>query len=190
MAEPNTPPGFNRLFDRGAATISGCARYRYDLIRTWGEGPKVLWIMLNPSTADADLDDPTIRRCIGFSKSWGYAGLTVVNLYALRATDPKVLLDAADPIGPDNAAVIKFHLESGAHDVAVAAWGAWWRSQRHRPPRLNVEMFAERAYVPMRCLGKTKAGDPRHPLYVKADALLHPWEPFAAVQSGDSKADS
>ncbi len=92
----------------GSAVLSECARYRYRLDRAWerddhGLGT-VTWVMLNPSTADADVDDPTIRRCIGFSKAWGYNALTVVNLFAWRATSPRDLCAVEDPVGPDNEA--------------------------------------------------------------------------------------
>jgi hypothetical protein len=75
------------------ATISDCGRYRYTLGRTWSDEPPVLFVMLNPSTADADVDDNTISKCIGFAKRWGHGGITVVNLYAWRATNPKELPD-------------------------------------------------------------------------------------------------
>lgn len=75
-----------------AAEFSGCGRYRYSLRRRWADGgPPACWIMLNPSTADAEKDAPTIRRCIGFSKAWGHNALVVVNLFALRSTDPTAL---------------------------------------------------------------------------------------------------
>jgi hypothetical protein len=149
-----------------AATISACGRYRYDLTRRWDEGPLALWIMLNPSTADAEVDDPTIRRVAGFSRSWGMPGFTVVNLYALRATKPAHLLAADDPTGPDNGYTIRAHILTAA--VIVGAWGAWWSSQRDRPPRYNVEGAVRDAGRRLYCLGTTKGGEPRHPLYVAA----------------------
>ena len=106
-----------------AATISACTKYRYSLRRTWQEGGRVVcFIMLNPSTADADIDDPTIRRCVGFGKSWGYDALEVVNLFAWRETEPKFLITPSDPIGPDNDGAI---LEaSGRAELVVCAWGS------------------------------------------------------------------
>src|SRR5262245_13227298 len=110
------------LFQQSSAELSPCGRYRYALTRTWGDPKKVVcWVMLNPSTADADQDDPTIRRCLGFSRAWGAGGLVVVNLFALRATDPDQLRIAADPVGPDNDS----HLSTAAFGrLVVAAWGA------------------------------------------------------------------
>lgn len=88
--------------DKGAI-ISGCGKYRYSLWRTWDKKlPKVMFIMLNPSTADAYEDDPTIRRCINFAKSWGYGGIVVGNLFAYRATNPKKLILIDDPSGSAN----------------------------------------------------------------------------------------
>lgn len=96
-----------RLASQGAmvkdAVISDCGQYRYLLSRDWESGlQRLVFIGLNPSTADAEIDDPTIRRLIGFSKAWGYGGFDIVNLFALRSKDPKMLCDHDDPIGPLN----------------------------------------------------------------------------------------
>lgn len=175
--------------DDRAATLSDCGLYRYDLTRRWGHaGPcsTALFVMLNPSTADASEDDPTIRRCIGFAKREGCGGLAVVNLYALRSADPSILLRYSDPFGPDNQATIERWLADPSVYVAIAAWGSWWRNQRSRPMRLNVEQLAQQAGRHLYCLGTTKAGDPRHPLYVRADA---PLQRFAApADPGDTSA--
>lgn len=151
------------------AVISACGKYRYRLGRTWDAALRpACFVMLNPSTADATEDDPTIRRCIGFAKSWGCGGIVVVNLFAYRATDPKQLLKAADPVGPDNdehirAAVVECH-------PVVAAWGVHG-VLRQRDGR--VKWLLERWGVLPKCLGKTKDGrHPRHPLYVRADTAL------------------
>lgn len=85
------------------AIISEDEKYRYQLSRCWDETkPRILFIMLNPSTADANIDDPTIRRVISFAKSWGYGGVYVGNLFAFRSTDPKGLKQIADPVGENN----------------------------------------------------------------------------------------
>lgn len=164
------------LFEAPAAsdaTVSPCGKYRYDLTRTWSDGGGIaLFIMLNPSTADATIDDPTIRRCIGFAKREHCGGLAVVNLFARRATVPDLLLGCENPTGPDNQATIRRWLSDERVYVVIAAWGAWWRAQRDRPARLNVEGLARDAGRTLYCLGKTKDGDPRHPLYVKGDAPL------------------
>ena len=170
------------LFSGGmerTATISDCGRYRYDLTRRWADGPTALWVMLNPSTADATEDDPTIRRCISFSQRVNCGGLTVVNLYAYRTTDPKALLTAENPIGPDNLATVRRWLMDAS--LVVAAWGAWpLTNRRIAPARLHVEGLATMHGHDMKCLGVTKAGAPRHPLYVKGD------QPFVSYASVDN----
>lgn len=156
---------------RRTVTLSADGAYRYDLGRYWDDGPTATWIMLNPSTADDQIDDPTIRRCIAFTKSWGLDGMTVVNLYALRSSDPKALLTADDPIGPRNVEFIERHLSAAV--FAVAAWGAWdGIAGRARPSIADIAQFYD---VPLTCLGTTKAGHPRHPLYVKGDTPLVEW---------------
>lgn len=142
--------------------------WRYNLVRCWDPSlPRVSWIMLNPSTATAEADDPTIRRCVDFAGSWGYGGIVVTNLFALRATDPKELTKHADPIGPENDE----HLvrESEYAGVTVCAWGAHPMAVRRAHEVLSSLYAAGR--TPM-CLGPTKSGQPRHPLYVKASQPL------------------
>lgn len=162
------------------ALLSDDGRYRYWLRRRWaghdGVGINyrlVTFVMLNPSTADAELDDPTIRRCTGFARSWGYDGLIVVNLYALRSTDPKGLWAAQDPVGPRNdgnlcAAALWAHRDD---TPIVAAWGA-----NARPDRV-AEVLALPHMDRLTCLGVTKDGAPRHPLYLPSAATLTPWSP-------------
>jgi hypothetical protein len=155
-----------------AATISECGTYRYTLHRRipcplrWVR--PCLFIMLNPSIADATIDDPTIRRCIGFAKAWSCTELTVVNLFALRATDPKALAAHADPVGPDNDRHIGEQVDAHRLGVVVCAWGAHAFAQE----RAKV---IRAAITGLQCLGVTKDGSPRHPLYVKADQPLVPW---------------
>lgn len=163
----------------GAAIISECGQYRYRLSREWDpDRAKVVWVMLNPSTADASIDDPTIRRCIGFSKAWGYGGLVVVNLFAYRATDPKDLLAITPQVaeGPENTTHVARALCEAAtqNGLVVAAWGAGWDELKRRWSRLGPlsRMNVERAGVAVHCLGKTKSGSPRHPLYVRSDQHL------------------
>ena len=162
------------------ALVSPCGRYRYWLTRQWGPGLRVCWVMLNPSTADASQDDPTIRRCIGFSKAWGYGSLIVVNLWAARATDPKALLTLGDPVGPDNAEAIDLAVNGSA--LVVAAWGSFAdRMKVKGHMRLWPEASADAALVPTMCLDTTKDGHPRHPLYVKGD---QPLVPFSRSEAG------
>lgn len=149
------------------AVISDCGRYRYRLTRRWGEGPACGFIMLNPSTADAETDDPTIRRCISFAKREGCGGLVVVNLYAFRATKPADLwaIDPQDRIGGPQAE-IEFHRAIHEAEIMIAAWGADTKRAEH--------WIVERFGSSLMCLGKTKQGHPRHPLYVRGDAPLVP----------------
>jgi hypothetical protein len=153
--------------DGSTARFSACGTYRYELARRWAHGPVVTWIMLNPSTADASVNDPTIRRCIGFSRAWNFAGLAVVNLFAFRSTDPKALKTVDDPVGPDNHAAI--HDAVVRSRLVVAAWGAHeFVNGRAGEVRETIAEIGR----PLLCLGKTKAGHPRHPLYVSTAQSL------------------
>lgn len=156
------------------AWFSDDRTHRYRLGHTWSEeGARDVWIMLNPSTADALTDDPTIRRCKGFSKRWGAGGLVVVNLFSLRATDPAALSKHPDPTGGAEHARVLSDVctriaAEGGH--VIAAWGAH--------PLAEYRSYAVRqllAGVPLQALGLTKAGAPRHPLYVRGDAELISW---------------
>lgn len=140
------------------AIFSECRNYRYAIMREWdSSAPKVLFIGLNPSTADETTDDPTIRRCIGYAQSWGYGGLLMANLFAIRATDPKDMLSHPDPVGPLNN---EWLMElSGQAGITVAAWGA---HGGHRDRDEEIKKLIS----PLHCLAKTKQGKPRHPLYL------------------------
>lgn len=147
-----------------SAVISPCQRYRYRLGREWltGKGG-VLFVMLNPSTADAEKDDPTIRRCIGFAQRWGFQRLTVGNLFAWRATNPSDLLVADDPVGVEN----DYHLAemSQEADAVIVAWGVPG-AYRDRGPYVLRRVLAGK----IEHLGLTKEGHPKHPLYLSNDA--------------------
>lgn len=164
------------LFGGGRAVFSPCRTWRYLLARTWEPArPPAAFIMLNPSTADAFADDPTIRRCTGFARTWGAGGLVVVNLYGLRATDPKQLYRHPDPVGQDNDRVIGDLLAGLPEDgLVVCAWGAHGVYQRR--DRHMVDLIQGRGLRPL-CLGITIAGQPRHPLYLRADARPAGFEP-------------
>lgn len=169
----------------GTATGSGDGRYRYALTRAWSSaGSGITWVMLNPSTATAEQDDPTIRRCIGFSQMWGYGGLTILNLYAYRTTNPKELLEIEDPAGPMNHLNIERIIRDST--LVVAAWGAFAEKVDLRRGRTSVEALCHRARVACRCLGRTQSGAPRHPLYVKGTTKL---EPFGLFEEGTVDAD-
>jgi len=158
-----------------SALLSSDGRYRWWLRRRWAEGTEIGWIMLNPSTADGNHDDPTIRRCVAFSKAWGHGGLVVVNLFATRATDPKALRlrpdfyqsEHEELIGYKNDDVIVRNLRECA--VVVAAWGA--HGELYGRGEEVCELFDPDR---LQCLGLTKNLEPRHPLYVRADQALQP----------------
>lgn len=162
-----------------SAFISEDGLYRWNLTRDWrdetlalGQGVtsppsgSLCWVMLNPSTADASDDDPTIRRCISFSQREGYGALEVVNLFAWRATKPAELMHAADPIGWWNDGAIMFAL--GRASRVVCAWGSS-ASKVGSCRTVQIPAWAREHDVPVSCLGTTKNGWPRHPLYVRAD---------------------
>lgn len=170
-------PGFAPT-DIRDATISDDGVYRYDLTRRWATGPTALWIMLNPSTADAQDDDQTIRTIRGISTHNGCGALAVVNLYALRSRDPDALLRHPDPTGPRNAETIKRWLADRQVAFVVAGWGQWRTKHRNNPElpfRLNVEQFAKDELRTLLCIQRLKDGEPRHPLYAKHDSTLIPW---------------
>lgn len=164
-----------------SAVLSDCGRYRYRLGRTIqaldvDTRRIALFVMLNPSTADALADDPTIRRCLGFARRERCGRLEVVNLYAFRATDPADLATAVDPIGPENGSAIGAALceTVGSGGIVIAAWGA------SGPPRtldlaVRFGLLADYAGAHLHCLGVTKNGNPRHPLFVRRDAPLVRW---------------
>lgn len=143
-----------------SARFSPCMRYRYELTRRWDDGPEVCWIMLNPSTADDAKDDPTIRRCINFAKKWGFAGLTVANLFAWRSTQRAVLKTLADPVGPENDAAILAAADRA--NAVVCAWGIdgviGGRSEAVMRLLVGRNLFA-----------LTANGQPVHPLYQPSD---------------------
>lgn len=143
------------------AKMSPCRSYRYSLERHWNvKLPSVMFIGLNPSTADEQTDDPTVRRCIGFAKRWGFGSLILTNLFSYRSKDPKHLLVVDDPIGRWNDRWIDQAAERA--DLVVAAWGALGGIMA------RDQVVAARIAT-LYCLGKTKGGHPRHPLYLAGD---------------------
>ncbi len=154
------------------AELSDDGVYRYALERRWQaelglqSELAVLFVMLNPSTADESADDPTVRRCVSFASSWGYTGVQVGNLFAFRATDPGRLKVATDPIGPENDAWIVRQAQSAA--LIVAAWGTHGDYLDRGSAVLALLRATGR---PVYCLGVTRSGQPRHPLYVVGTVL-------------------
>ena len=149
------------------ASISDDGLYRYTLQRRWGREPCLPFVMLNPSTADATYDDPTIKRCVGFAQRLGYGGTHVVNLFAFRATQPSDMLKASDPVGPDNDAVLR-HIALGCavrrygrdeRIPLIAAWG-------NNAPQERVAEVMAIPFVSeiLHSLGVTNSGAPKHPL--------------------------
>lgn len=150
------------------AVFSVCMTYRYFLRRQWGSGNNyVVWICLNPSTADHEKNDPTVTRLCNFSKKWGYDGLKLLNIFALRSTDPGGLKKVADPVGPDNDWWFRKIAHVPNQDV-VCAWGAHgWYMGRGRDVLSSLMVDNKRIKVSV--LGWTKSMCPKHPLYLPAD---------------------
>lgn len=155
----------SRTYDCASANVSEDGVYRYYLMRRWPakHDGVMCFVMLNPSTADGEQDDPTIRRCVEFADRQRCDQLVVVNLFAYRATDPTALKEVPFMMrfGPRNHEHLSHAIQHA--DIVVAAWGASYRGQKPQVPW--------GAKIPM-CLGKTADGSPRHPLYVRADAPL------------------
>lgn len=159
------PPEY---MSRGAI-ISECGQFRYLLTREWDplKSRRAVFVMLNPSTADAKLDDPTIRKCIGFARRWDCGGIVVVNLYAYRATDPADLKKAGWPVGPENDRFIGVVGECAARDgVLICAWGA--NAVGRERPRKVLDLLRNAGARPM-AVAITKSGAPQHPLYAPYD---------------------
>jgi len=151
------------MMDR-SAVISRDGRYRYALRRVWDTTkPTLLFIGLNPSTADARVDDPTLRRCIRFARTWGFGQVTVANLFAYRTPSPSELRRARDPIGPRNDAWLR-RLIGDADEVAVA----WGNHGSYLARDRTVLAMLERP----KCLGVSRRGLPKHPLYIRATTTL------------------
>lgn len=164
----------------GTAVLSPCGGYRYRLGRVWDPGgPAVTFVLLNPSTADAGADDPTCRRCLGFARAWGAGSLAIVNLFAARATDPAALRLLADPEGPEND---RHLLEAAAGPgLLVCGWGTGG-ALLGRGPRVAARLVA--AGAALWCLGETRDGHPRHPLYLAAGTPRRPYPVPAEGRGG------
>ena len=149
-----------------SAEISDDGLYRYWLSRRLGMGERaVLFVGLNPSTADAKQDDQTIRRCVGYARDWGFDWLFMGNVYAFRSTDPKGLLTADEPVGPMNQDALKWMTRKA--EIVVAAWG-------NNPLNSDARTLARwvLSLPHTRCLGENKNGSPKHPLFLRSDTPL------------------
>lgn len=157
------------------AILSDDGLYRYKLTRQWAErGGTVCFVMVNPSTADHRVDDATIRKCLGFAQRWRFGRLTVVNLFAYRATNIKELFWAQNIVGLRNTAFIKEAMWSA--DRVVVAWGALSKMPKdHRSRWRIIPKLAQDLDKPLVCLGTCKDGHPRHPLMVSYKQPVLDW---------------
>ena len=174
-----------------SATLSADEVYRYTLERIWDRTRELgVFVGLNPSTADAEVDDPTIRRCTGFAQRWNLGGFVMLNLFAVRATDPALLpiwaKKGRDVVGPETDAHMKRVLLETRGPI-VAAWGAHPTARKlqapgpHEPRETQVLKLL-RDYAPGRevlCFGTTSTGAPKHPLYLRADAAIRAYTHLA-----------
>jgi len=153
------------------AFYSPCQRYRYLLTRTWdGAGPTALFVMLNPSTATEVQNDPTVERCERRARALGFGAFRVTNIFAFRATDPRVMRAEPDPVGPGNDAVIA---DSALWaDRIICAWGSHG-DYMHRGDR--VAQILRATGRPLWHLGLTQGGQPKHPLYIGYTRQPEPW---------------
>lgn len=153
--------------DKGA-TFSNDRKYRYRLWRVWDTSKKpILFLMLNPSTADENVLDPTVRRCVGYAMKWGYGRMDVCNIFALRSTDPKELYKSEDPIGVENDTHIR--IAANECDKIIAAWGNHG-GYKNRSIDI-IKLLTYPIEYPVYALAKTKSNQPVHPLYQKGDII-------------------
>jgi hypothetical protein len=163
-----TQSGLYKEFQVATATFSPCRTYRYTLSRVWNEqAPVACWILLNPSTADARQLDPTLRRCVGFSRAWGFGAMTVLNIFAFRSPYPSHMYAASDPVGPKNDVYIRRMARKA--DKVIVGWGVHGKLQSRQD---RVMDLLRQCGVQAWCLGTTKASHPKHPLYVPAPTKL------------------
>ena len=155
---------------RKSAVISKDKLYRYQLLRHWDRSnwKRVVFLMLNPSTADYKLDDPTIKSCCAIANNNGYGGILVVNLFAFRATKPRNLFKAEDPVGLDNN---KWIVETcKMSDKIICGWG------NKAPPHRVNKVLGLINYEDLYCIQENSSGSPKHPLYCKRDSIFKPWD--------------
>lgn len=145
------------------AFFSRCKQYRYHLSRHWNDGEQCIFVGLNPSTADTEIDDATTRKCMLLAKGWGFSGFELVNLFALRSRDPSALRFAADPVGAHNDRWLKQTLHQ--EKLIVACWG-------NGGTLFQREQIIRGMHTRLHCLGTTKSGQPKHPLYLPLNTPL------------------
>ncbi len=165
----------SQIVPTGTAVFSPDRAHRYALARQWNvDRPPAVFIMLNPSTADAFDDDPTIRRCRNFARRWECGGLLVLNAFAARSPDPRTLRTHPDPVGPDNDAVFDAVFAAGPVGPVIVAWGADQTMLRSGRATQLVDRLHANGIEPL-CLGQTKERHPLHPLYVRGDTEPVPY---------------
>ncbi|WP_071674343.1 DUF1643 domain-containing protein [Nioella nitratireducens] len=164
-----------RVFQKGDAAsdavYSDCERYRYALTRVWDQAaPRLLVVMLNPSKATEVQNDPTVERCERRARVLGYGGFRVMNIFAWRETDPKLLRQAEQPVGPENNRLLTAGVAWA--DAVLAGWGVHGDHLGRGP---EVEALLRNAGAELLCLGLSKAGHPRHPLYIAYATAPQVW---------------
>jgi hypothetical protein len=164
--------------DFAGATFDATRRYRYVLWRRWGSRTsRVLFVMLNPSTADEHVLDPTVRKCVRWAQSWGFGAVDVCNVFAWRSTDPKLLYTLDDPVGPENDHWIQQTAMMAA--MVVVAWGKHG-ALKGRAAAVAQMLEKHKPY----CLGVNADGSPEHPLYIANAMKPVPWRtPSLASQT-------
>lgn len=175
--EPADPYSFDFLkinsgVGHSGAIVSDCSKYRYCLWRKWNPNlPMMVWVMLNPSTADANLDDPTIRRCTGFAKGYDCGGIQVYNIFAFRSSDPDLLKNENDPFGPKNHLYLNNIRDDGRKKIIVCGWGSkGWSIKPLQYAYFKAKEILEG--LDLKCFGVTQHGHPKHPLYLPANSRL------------------
>lgn len=155
------------LLTKGSALFSDCRKYRYDLCRVWDDkAPLFLIIMLNPSTADAMKDDPTTRKCLHYAREAECGQYVAVNLFSFRSPLPKVMMKAADPIGPDNDQHLIRWLKVARKDRASMVVVAWGNDGSHLNRDAEIlDIISQQGHLPL-CFGTNKNGSPKHPTYL------------------------
>ena len=170
------------LFSASSAEFDPSQQYRYTLTRGWPDWDdkntrRLFFIMLNPSTATAEENDPTVRRCMGYAYDWGYRQLTVLNIFALRSTDPSALYTHPDPVGPDNNKIIEREIKDAKKvtkldPLIICAWGT--HGDLNGRGEDVVMLLKDIKAIPY-CFKTTKGGQPQHPLYLAADLRPYPY---------------
>ena len=159
------------MYQLSLAEFSPCEKYRYHLLRMWNvvEKPKMaMFVGLNPSTADASVDDPTVKRCVGYAKRLGCDGMHMMNIFAYRATDPAVMKAVGDPVGELTDEWLKVIALDA--EIIVCCWGT---HGKHLSRGVQVErMLKKTRNISLFCFGLTATQDPKHPLYLRSDQPL------------------